>query len=41
MFVRTDDGAVEGVFATDGYVDARHHDAAALARYIQERVNLL
>lgn len=41
MFVRTDDGAVEGVFATDGYVDARHHDAATLARYIQERVNLL
>jgi TIR domain len=41
MFVRTDDGAVEGVFATDGYIDARHHDAATLARYIQERVNLL
>lgn len=41
MFVRTDDGSVEGVFATDGYVDARRHDAATLARYIQERVNLL
>lgn len=41
MFVRTDDGAVEGVFATDGYVDARRHDAAALARFIQERVQLL
>ena len=41
MFVRTDDGVVEGVFATDGYVDARRHDAATLARYIQERVNLL
>lgn len=41
MFVRTDDGAVEGVFATDGYVDARRHDAATLASYIQERVNLL
>lgn len=41
MFVRTDDGAVEGVFATDGYVDARKHNAAALASFIQERVNLL
>ena len=34
MFVRTDDGAVEGVFATDGYVDSRHHDTATLARFI-------
>jgi len=25
MFVRLDDGEVEGVFRTDGYVDARHH----------------
>jgi hypothetical protein len=41
MFVRTDDGAVEGVFATDGYVDARQHSAEALARFIQERVELL
>lgn len=41
MFIRTDDGAVEGVFATDGYVDARNHDATALARFIQERVQLL
>lgn len=41
MFVRTDDGAVDGVFATDGYIDARRHDAAALAGFIQERVQLL
>jgi hypothetical protein len=41
MFVRTDDGTVEGVFATDGYVDARHYDAAAIASFIQERVQLL
>jgi hypothetical protein len=41
MFVRTDDGAVEGVFATDGYVDARRHSATALAKFIQERVQLL
>jgi hypothetical protein len=41
MFVRTDDGAVEGVFATDGYVDARRWSAADIARFIQERVELL
>ena len=41
MFIRTDDGAVDGVFATDGYVDARQHDPARLAAFIQERVALL
>jgi hypothetical protein len=41
MFVRTDDGAVEGVFATDGYVDARRFATDVLARFIQERVQLL
>lgn len=41
MFVRTDDGAVEGVFATDGYVDARHFAPDAIARFVQERVGLL
>lgn len=41
MFVRTDDGAVEGVFATDGYVDARRFTPEVLARFIQERVGLL
>ena len=40
MFVRTDDGVVDGVFDTDGYVDARRHSAAALAKFIQERVEL-
>ena len=41
MFVRTDDGGVEGVFATDGYVDARRWSVADIARFIQERVELL
>lgn len=41
MFVRTDDGAVEGVFATDGYVDAERHAPDALARFISERVRML
>lgn len=31
MFVRTDDGAVEGVFAMDGYIDARRFGAADIA----------
>lgn len=41
MFVRTDDGAVDGVFATDGYIDARQHDSAAIAQFIAERVAFL
>ena len=41
MFVRTDDGTVEGVFATDGYVDARRFPASELARFIKERADLL
>lgn len=41
MFVRTDDGAVDGVFRTDGYVDARQHDPARIASFICERVRLL
>lgn len=41
MFIRTDDGAVEGVFATDGFIDARRFSAADIARFIQERVRLL
>jgi hypothetical protein len=38
MFIRTDDGAVDGVFKTDGYIDARHHSASQLARFIYERL---
>lgn len=41
MFVRTDDGSVEGVFATDGYIDARRYDSATIAQFIAERVGLL
>ena len=41
MFIRTDDGAVEGVFNTDGYVDARRFSAAQIAEFIRERVALL
>lgn len=41
MFVRMDDGAVEGVFKTDGYVDGRKFSPADIARFIHERVDLL
>ena len=41
MFVRTDDGAVEGVFKTDGYVDARRFSPSQIAQFIVERLELL
>lgn len=41
MFVRVDDGAVDGVFRTDGYVDARRFNPAQIARFIAERVALI
>lgn len=41
MYVRIDDGAVEGVLATDGYVDARTHSADQIAEMIRQRVEAL
>lgn len=41
MFVRTDDGAVDGVFKTDGYVDARRFSPAQIAQFICERLGLI
>lgn len=38
MYVRIDDGAVDGVFNTDGYVDARRFSPAEIARFITERL---
>jgi hypothetical protein len=40
MFIRTDDGMVDGVFKTDGYVDAKRFSAAELAGFIHERAIL-
>jgi hypothetical protein len=40
MFVRMDDGDVDGIFDTDGYIDGRQYSAADIARFIQERVEL-
>jgi hypothetical protein len=41
MLVRTDDGAVEGVFKTDGYVDARKFEPARIADFIYERPDVM
>ncbi len=41
MLVRLDDGLVEGIFKTDGYIDARKFSAADIAQFIQERAALL
>lgn len=41
MFIRTDDGAVDGVFNTDGFVDARRFDAGQIAQFIAERSGIL
>ena len=41
MFVKMDEGEVAGVFKTDGYVDGRKYVPAEVARFIQERVDLL
>jgi hypothetical protein len=41
MFVKMDDGPVEGVFKTDGFVDGRKFRPEDIARFIQERVELL
>ncbi len=41
MFVKMDDGKVEGVFATDGYIDGRNHTPEEIARFIKERILLL
>lgn len=41
MFVRLDDGEVDGVFRTDGYLDARHHSSSEIAHFIQQRVALI
>ena len=41
MFVKMDEGKVEGVFSTDGYIDGRTHSPTEVAEFIRERVSLL
>jgi hypothetical protein len=41
MFIRTDDGVVEGVFKTDGFVDARKFEPSKIAEFICQRLDVL
>lgn len=41
MFVRFDDATIDGVFSTDGYIDARNHSPAKVAEFILQRIATL
>jgi hypothetical protein len=41
MFVRMDEGKVDGVFNTDGYIDAATHRPEEIANFIVERIELI
>lgn len=41
MFIKMDEGKVDGIFKTDGYIDGRSDTPEKVAGYIQERVSLL
>ncbi len=41
MFIKMDEGKVEGVFSTDGYINGRSHKPEEVASFIQERLSLL
>lgn len=41
MFIKMDEGKVEGVFSTDGYIDSRSHTPEEVAAFIKERLSLL
>lgn len=41
MYVRVDDGEVDGVFPRDGYIQASRFSPAQIAAFIAERVEFL
>jgi len=41
MYIKMDNGLVEGVFQTDGYIDGRIHNAKEIAEFIKTRIELL
>lgn len=41
MFIRMDDGAVQGVFSLDGAIDARNHSPHEIAQMIKQRIELI
>jgi hypothetical protein len=40
MYIRMDNGKVDGVFNTDGYIDATNHRPEEIASFIVERIEL-
>lgn len=40
MYIRMDHGEVDGVFNTDGYIDATNHRPEEIANFIAERIEL-
>ena len=41
MFVKLDEGDIQGVLKTDGYIDGQRYSPQEIARFIQERLTLL
>ncbi|PKM56009.1 MAG: hypothetical protein CVV00_01675 [Firmicutes bacterium HGW-Firmicutes-5] len=41
MFIKMDNGTVDGVFSTDGYIDAKAHRSSEICNFIEERILLL
>jgi hypothetical protein len=41
MYIKMDNGTVEGVFSTDGYIDGQNHSPSEIANFIITRVELL
>ena len=41
MYVRLDEGEVEGIFSTDGYIDIKQYNPARIAELIVERLKVL
>ena len=41
MLLRTDDGKVDGVMSTDGYIDTRLHTPNEIVEFIKERLRTL
>jgi hypothetical protein len=40
MYIRMDDGKVDGVFNTDGYIEATKYRPEEIANFIVERIEL-
>jgi hypothetical protein len=41
MYIKMDEGIVEGTFKTDGYIDGRKHNPKEIADFIKTRIELL